>query len=110
MAFLERALRKHITEEGLDGVRLFSTIHTHRVVPLAMRTTKMLEYTGPADPNRVSPEEMPDDEVWSWVELVLKGVAGAAKQAALVEASLARKKKKAEKAKRRQEKDMQTTR
>ncbi|RLN04704.1 hypothetical protein C2845_PM13G09560 [Panicum miliaceum] len=34
--------------------------------------TRMCEYTGPVDPDRVSPEEMPNDEVWSWVELVLK--------------------------------------
>jgi hypothetical protein len=32
----------------------------------------MWEYTILTDPDRVSPEEMPDDEVWSWVELVLK--------------------------------------
>jgi hypothetical protein len=72
MAFLERALRKHITEEWLDGVQLFSTIHERRVVPLAIRTTKMWEYTGLTDPDRVSPLEMPDDKVWFWLELVLK--------------------------------------
>jgi hypothetical protein len=72
VAFLERALQKRITEEGLDRVQLFSTIRARRVIPLAVRMTRMWEYTGPADPDRVSPEEMPDDEVWSWVELVLK--------------------------------------
>jgi hypothetical protein len=72
VVFLERALRKRITEDGLDGVRLFSTICARRVVPLAMRRTRIWVYTGPADPDRVSPEEMPDDVVWSWVELVLK--------------------------------------
>ncbi|RLN19182.1 hypothetical protein C2845_PM02G17080 [Panicum miliaceum] len=72
VAFLERALRKRIPKEGFNGVRLFSTIRARRVVPLDMRTNRMLEYTSPADPNRVLPEEMPDDEVWSWVELVLK--------------------------------------
>ncbi|RLM52734.1 hypothetical protein C2845_PMPSC055481 [Panicum miliaceum] len=128
LAFLERALRKRVTEEGLDGVRLFSSIRAHCVIPLAVRMTRMWEYTGPADPDRVSPEETLDDEVWSWVELVLKvgnqqtidgpdafdkghppnlGVAGAAKHVALVEASLARKNKKAEKAKRGPEKEME---
>ncbi|RLM54761.1 hypothetical protein C2845_PM10G12180 [Panicum miliaceum] len=72
MAFLERALWKRVTEEGLDRVRLFSTIRARRVIPLAVRTTKMWEYTGPSDPDRVSPEDMPDDNVWSWVEFVLK--------------------------------------
>ncbi|RLM52731.1 hypothetical protein C2845_PMPSC055482 [Panicum miliaceum] len=71
-AFLERALRKCSTEEGFGGARLFSTIRARRVIHLAMRTTRMWQYTSPADPDRVSPEEMPDDEVWSWVELVLK--------------------------------------
>jgi hypothetical protein len=51
VVFLERALRKRVTEEGLDRVRLFSTIHDHRVVPLAVRTTRMWEYTSLADPD-----------------------------------------------------------
>jgi hypothetical protein len=59
-------------EEGLDGMRLVSTICARHVIPLAVRTTRMWEYTGIADPDRVLLEEMPDDEVWSWVELVLK--------------------------------------
>jgi hypothetical protein len=72
VVFLRRALRKRVMEEGLDRVRLFSTIRARRVVPLAMRMTRKWEYTGPADPDRVSLKELPDDEVWSWVELVLK--------------------------------------
>jgi hypothetical protein len=72
MVFLEKALRKCIMKEGLDGVWLFSTIRARHVVPLAVRMTRMWEYTSPTDPDRVSSEEMPNDEVWSWVELVLK--------------------------------------
>jgi hypothetical protein len=51
MAFLERALRKRVMEEGLDRVRLFSTIREHCVVPLAVRMTRMWEYIGLTDPN-----------------------------------------------------------
>jgi hypothetical protein len=32
----------------------------------------MWEYSGHTDPDRVSPEAMPDDEVCSWLEMVLK--------------------------------------
>ncbi|RLN28129.1 hypothetical protein C2845_PM05G20460 [Panicum miliaceum] len=51
---LEKALRKRVMEEGLDGVRLFGTILSHQVVPLADRTTRMWEYTGLADPDQAS--------------------------------------------------------
>ncbi|RLN19629.1 hypothetical protein C2845_PM02G41880 [Panicum miliaceum] len=53
VAFLKRVLRKRVTKEGLAGMRLYSTIRARRVVPLALRTTRMWEYTGPADPDRV---------------------------------------------------------
>jgi hypothetical protein len=52
---LKTALWKHVVEEGLDGVRLFGTVFARWVVPLAVRSTKMWEYTGPADSDRVSP-------------------------------------------------------
>jgi hypothetical protein len=42
-------LWKPVVEEGLDVVRLFSTIQERRVVPLATRTTTMWEYAGPMD-------------------------------------------------------------
>jgi hypothetical protein len=51
VALLEGALCKRITEEGLDGVRLFSTILERRVVTLGVRMIRMWEYTGPADPD-----------------------------------------------------------
>jgi hypothetical protein len=58
--------------DRLDGVRFFSTIRERHVVPLAMRMTRMWEYTDPMNPDQLSPKKMPSDEVWSWVELVLK--------------------------------------
>jgi hypothetical protein len=69
---LEKALRDRDMKEGLDRVRLFSTIHYRRVIPFAARTIKMLEYTSITDPDRVSTAVVPDDEVWSWLDMVLK--------------------------------------
>jgi hypothetical protein len=43
---LEKVLWKCIMEDGLDGVWLFGTMFSHRVIPLAIRTTKIWEYTG----------------------------------------------------------------
>jgi hypothetical protein len=51
VVFLERVLRKRLMEEVLNEVQLFTTIRARRVVPLAMRTTRMWEYTGPVDPD-----------------------------------------------------------
>jgi hypothetical protein len=56
-------LRKRVMKEGLDGVRLFDTIYYHRVIPLAIRMTKMWEYTGITDPDRVSTVAVTNDEV-----------------------------------------------
>jgi hypothetical protein len=50
MAFLERVLQKYVMKDD-------------HIIPLAMRMTRMWEYTGPVDPDQVSLEEMPDDEV-----------------------------------------------
>ena len=47
----------------LDGVQVFHTLYRHRVAPLAERTQPMWKYNGPVDPDRASPEELPDDEV-----------------------------------------------
>jgi hypothetical protein len=72
VALLKVVLWKRVVEERLDGVRLFSTTREHRVIPLTVRTTTMWEYARTMDPDRVSPEVVLDDEVWSWMELVLK--------------------------------------
>jgi hypothetical protein len=63
MEVLEKALWKHVTEDGLDGVRLFGTMFSRQVVPLAVRLTKMCEYTGLTDLDRVSMMMVPDYEV-----------------------------------------------
>jgi hypothetical protein len=71
VGFIEGKLKERVAK-GLDGVRLFGTILSLWVIPLAKKMSKMWEYTGPTDPNRVSPEVVSDDEVWSWLEMVLK--------------------------------------
>ena len=48
---------------GLDGVRVFHTLFRCRVAPLAERTQPMWKYGDRSDPDRVSPEDLPDDEV-----------------------------------------------
>ena len=61
-----------LVRRGLDGVRVFHTLFHCRVAPLAERTRPMLMYGGRSDPNRASPEDLPDDEVWSRVGRVLQ--------------------------------------
>ena len=50
-------------KHDLDGVRVFHTLYHHRVTPLAERRQLMWLYGGPSDPDRASPEELPNDEV-----------------------------------------------
>ncbi|RLM66327.1 hypothetical protein C2845_PM16G03230 [Panicum miliaceum] len=69
---LEAGLRKRVTEEGLDEVRLLSTICYRRVIPLAVRMPKMWEHRGTTDPDQVSPTAVTDDKVWLWLDMVLK--------------------------------------
>jgi len=57
---------------GLDGVRVFDTLFYHRVAPLAKRTRPMWKYSGLIDPDRVLPEELQNDEVWSRLDRVLQ--------------------------------------
>jgi hypothetical protein len=65
--FLEIALWKRVTKGGLDGIHLFGTIYYHSIVPLAVRMTKMWEYIGITDLDRVSTAAVTNDEVWSWL-------------------------------------------
>jgi hypothetical protein len=69
---LKTVLRDRVVKERLDGVHLFGIIYYHRVIPLAVWTTKMWEYTGITDPNQVSTVVVPNNEVWSWLDMVLK--------------------------------------
>ena len=71
MEAIEEELRK-LVRCSLDGVRLFHTLYRCRVVLLAERTQPMWRYGGRSDPDRVSPEELLDDEIWSHVGRVLQ--------------------------------------
>ena len=51
---------------------MFHTFFCRQVTPLAERTQPMWMYNGPVDPNRASPEELPNDEVWSHLDRVLQ--------------------------------------
>ena len=57
---------------GLDGVRVFHTLYRHRVAPFAEREWPMWRYGDPMDPDRASPEELPNDKVWSRLDRVLQ--------------------------------------
>ena len=71
MEVIEEELRK-LVRSGLDGVRVFHTLFCRRVAPLAERTQPMWMYGGWSDPDRASPEDLPDDEVWSHLGQVLQ--------------------------------------
>jgi hypothetical protein len=61
MGFIKGKLKDRIAK-GFDRVQLFGTILSRRVIPLAKRMTKMWEYYSHTDPDRVSPEAVPDDD------------------------------------------------
>ena len=51
---------------------MFHTLYCHRVAPLVERTQLMWMYSGPSDLDRVSPDELPNDKVWSHLDWVLQ--------------------------------------
>ena len=60
-----------LVRRGLDGVWVFHTLFRRWVSPLAERIQPMWKYNGPTDPDCASPEELPNDEVWSRLDRVL---------------------------------------
>ena len=71
MEIIEVELQK-LVRHGLDGVQVFHTFFHRQVAPLVERTRSMWMYTGPMDPDRASPEELMNDEVWSHLDRVLQ--------------------------------------
>ena len=61
-----------LIKHGLNGVRVFHTLYHRWVTPLVERTRPMWLYSGPSDPDRASPEDLPDNEVWSRLGRVLQ--------------------------------------
>jgi len=68
---IEEELQK-LMRRDLDGLWVFHTLYRRRVAPLVERARPMWRYGGPSDPDRASPEELPDDEVWSHLDRVLQ--------------------------------------
>ena len=68
---IEAELRK-LMKSGLNGVRVFHTLYHCRVMPLAERTHPMWMYGARSDPDHVSPDELPDNEIWSRISRVLQ--------------------------------------
>ena len=62
MEIIEEKVRK-LVRRGLDGVWVFHTLYRRWIAPLAERSWPMWRYGGPSDPDRASPEELPDDQV-----------------------------------------------
>ena len=60
-----------LVKHGLDGVRVFHTLYHRWVAPLVERTRPMWMYNGPSDLDHASPEDLPDDKVWSRLGSVL---------------------------------------
>ena len=52
-----------LVQHSLDGLRVFHTFFRHRVTLLAERRRPMSVYSGPMDPDRASPEELPKHKV-----------------------------------------------
>ena len=61
-----------LVQHDLDGLWVFHTFFHHRVTSLVERRWPMWAYSGPTDPDRVLPEELPKDEVWSRLDRVLQ--------------------------------------
>ena len=61
-----------LVRHGLDGLWVFHTFFHRWVTLLAERTRPMWEYSGPTYPDRVSPDELSRDEVWSYLDRVVR--------------------------------------
>ena len=68
---IEAELQK-LVRRSLDGVQVFHTLYRHRVALLAERVRSMWKYGGSTNPDRASPEELLNDEVWSRLDRVLQ--------------------------------------
>ncbi|RLN41819.1 hypothetical protein C2845_PM01G46480 [Panicum miliaceum] len=73
MAAIKEVIRERVVKARLNGVTIFHTMRERRVMPLAQRRKSMWLYSGPYDPDRAFAEELPEDDVYSWLMMVLKG-------------------------------------
>ncbi|RLM73906.1 hypothetical protein C2845_PM15G04270 [Panicum miliaceum] len=70
---IKEIIRECVVKAWLNGVTLFYTMRERQVMPLAERRMPMWLYFGPSDPDRAVVDELPEDEVWSLLLMVLKG-------------------------------------
>ncbi|RLM70193.1 putative gypsy-type retrotransposon [Panicum miliaceum] len=70
---IKEIIRKRVVEAGLNGATLFFTMRERRVMPLAERRMPMWLYFGTSDQDRAFAEELPEDDLYSWLVIVLKG-------------------------------------
>ena len=61
-----------LVQHALDGLWVFHTFFRRRIAQLVERRRPMWNYLAPTDPDRVSPEELVKDEVWSRLDRVLQ--------------------------------------
>ncbi|RLN07826.1 hypothetical protein C2845_PM11G17190 [Panicum miliaceum] len=123
---IKEIIRKRVAEAGLNGATLFFTMRKRCVMPLPERRLPMWLYSISADPDRSLAKELPEDEVVSWLLMVLKGRTGLghprsrphlpsgpegrAKHAAQQEASREKRKKKGDKAAKRETRERDISR
>lgn len=69
VSVLEVAVHVRVLKSALHGVWLFHTKRRHQILPLAKQSRLMWLYSGPKVPDRVSREELPDDEREDWGEV-----------------------------------------
>ncbi|RLN07530.1 hypothetical protein C2845_PM11G03410 [Panicum miliaceum] len=71
---MKEIIRERMVKAGLNVTALFYTMRERCVMPLVEQRSSMWLYSGLSDLDRAFTEELPEDEVWSWLLMVLKGV------------------------------------
>ncbi|RLN39003.1 hypothetical protein C2845_PM01G11200 [Panicum miliaceum] len=70
---IREVIRKRVVGAGLNGATLFFTMRERRVMSLVEQRMPLWLYSGPSDPDRAFTEELQEDDVCSWLMMVLKG-------------------------------------
>ncbi|RLM74422.1 hypothetical protein C2845_PM15G03530 [Panicum miliaceum] len=73
VAAIKDVIRGRMVKAGLNGATLFFSMRERLVMPLAERRKSLWLYSGPSDPDRAFTEALPEDDVYSWLMMVLKG-------------------------------------
>ncbi|RLN28108.1 hypothetical protein C2845_PM05G19450 [Panicum miliaceum] len=73
MEAIEDIIQGRVVEAGLNGATLVYTMHERHVMPLAEWMKPLWLYSGLSDPDQAFAEELAEDDVFSWLMMVLKG-------------------------------------